>query len=189
MTLHIKIWCTSWACFGWTQFYRGNSPFFSIQNILKQTNKQVKSQKLHPKAAEMQAACINGASNNVPCLKGKGPLLPFANGPLLSPLATEITLQHTFNTSSVCHFYLCLPRETKATGVPRLILLPHVNHQHQQQIISTSYSFGTCSHNVCWVGLVPASPMKIDLLLKLQLQSSNTKEGTLIALHFVFPLQ
>lgn len=179
--MHIKIWCTSWACFGWTQFYRGNSSFFIIQNIVKQTNKKVKSQKLHPKAAEMQAACINGASNNVPRLKGKGPLLPFANGPLLTPLATKNTLQHTFNTSSVCHFYLCLPRETTATGVPRLTGESKINHQHQ--IISTSYSFGTCSHNVCWVGLVPDSPMKTDLLLKLQLQSINTKESTLIALH------
>lgn len=108
--------------------------------------------------------------------------------PLLSPLATKDTLQHIFNTSFVCHFYLCLLRETAATGAPRLILPPHVNHQHLQQITSTSYSFGICSH-VCWVGLVPDSPMKIDLLLELQLQSSNTKEGTLIALHLVFPLQ
>lgn len=136
----------------------------------------------------MQATCINGASNNVPCLKGKGPLLPFANGPLLSPFAMKITVQHTFNASFVCHFYLCLPREITATGASRLILRPHVNHQHQQQIISTSYSFGICSHNVCSVGLVPDSPMKMELLLKLQLQPSNTKEA-LIALHLVFPLQ
>lgn len=145
----------------------------------KRTNKTVKSWKLHPNPAEMQAVCINGASNNVPCLKGKGPWLPFINGPLLSVLATKDTLQHTFNTSFVCHFCLCLPRETTATGAPRLILPPH---QHVQQIISTTYSFGTCSH-ICWVGLVPDSPMKIDLLLKLKLQSSNTKEGTLKALH------
>lgn len=113
-------------------------------------------------------------------------LLPCAKGPLLCPSATRDTLQHTFNTSFVCHFYLCLPRETTATGAPRLIFLPHVNQQHQ--IISTQ-SFGTCSHNVCWVGLVPGSPMKRDLLLKLQFQSSNTKEGTLIALHLVFLFQ
>lgn len=70
----------------------GLNPTEAVNHLLsyktflhKCTNKKVKSQKPHPEAAEMQAVCFNGAGYNVPCLKGKGPLLPFANGPLLSP--------------------------------------------------------------------------------------------------------
>lgn len=43
-------------------------------NTLKKRKKS-QSQKLHPKAAEMQAPCINEANNNVAYWKGKGPLL------------------------------------------------------------------------------------------------------------------
>lgn len=98
----------------------------------------------------MDALCINGANNNVPYWKGEEPLLSEA-------FATKDTLQHTFSTRFVCNFSLCLLSET---GAPRLILAPHVNHSQQQQSISTSYSFGTCSHNGFQVGLVPDSPLK-----------------------------
>lgn len=97
------------------------------------------SQKLNPKAAEMQAPCINGANNNVPYWEGKGPLLLEAfSEPTGHQRHTVTYFQHKFGLH-----LLHLPA---ATGAPRLIYLPHANHWQQQQIISTNYNFGTCSH-------------------------------------------
>lgn len=87
------LWMDSEAIRGSTEATHSFLSYKKFSN--KWTNKKVKSQK----AAEMQAACINRASNNVPCLKEKGPLLPCAKGPLLCPSATRhpaTHLQHKF---------------------------------------------------------------------------------------------